>query len=140
MTLPYTFLISLHVLGFAGCFGGSLTKTITLLSPVQDARRLRRLRRLDKLTGASTALIIVTGLTLLFWAAKPTEIYTASPVFWVKMALFATISALVLATKGPLKRAQAPWSPPARLRWFLRGDLAGLPLLALMGLYLAYIL
>lgn len=136
--MVYPIVISLHILGFLGCFGGSLAKTVTLLSPIQDAARLRRLRRLDRLTGASTGVIILTGLTLLFWVAKPTQIYTATPVFWLKMALFATISGLVVATKGPLKRATAPWSPPNRLRWFLRGDLAGLPLLALMGLYLAY--
>lgn len=138
MISPYALTISLHILGFAGCITGSLAKNILLRRPDLTQGHLRILRWLDKLTASATGVLILTGLTLLFALAKPTRIFTDSPAFWLKMLLFVVISGLVIGTKRTLKRATPPWTAPRRTRLSLMADLAGLPVLAGLGLYLAY--
>jgi uncharacterized membrane protein len=97
-------------------------------------------RRFDKLSASMAGLLVVSGLSMILWLAKPSGLYFASSLFWLKMTLFVVASALVIWTKVDFKKAAAigsDWSPPTRVRVILGFDLIGLFALAAMGRWLA---
>jgi putative membrane protein len=87
-----------------------------------DAEGLRQLFAADTLWGLAALLWIVTGLLRAFGGLeKGTEFYLHSPLFWVKMALFASVLILeiwpmltFIRWRGQLRRGQAPESSRAR--------------------------
>jgi putative membrane protein len=58
---------------------------------------VRRMQRIDNLYGIFAGLVVITGLSLLFFSSKGVVFFTHNPVFWVKMALFATVALLSIA-------------------------------------------
>jgi len=53
-----------------------------------------RMQLIDGWYGIVAALVIITGLSLLFFSSKGVLFFTRNPVFWLKMALFVTIAIL----------------------------------------------
>ncbi|MEZ5999640.1 DUF2214 family protein [Hyphomonas sp.] len=129
----------LHLSGFAGCLLASLFKNITLLRPVVSGAGLSRLLVLDKVSGLSSVVILATGIWMAGWLAKPTEAYLSSPVFWLKIGLFAAASAAVLSTKPLLRHAKAAghFEPSGRERWLLAFDFSAIVLIAALGRWVA---
>jgi putative membrane protein len=87
-----------------------------------DAEGLRQLFAADTLWGLAALLWIVTGLLRAFGGLeKGTEFYLHSPLFWVKMALLASVLILeiwpmltFIRWRGQLRRGQAPETSRAR--------------------------
>jgi putative membrane protein len=87
------------------------------------AEGLRQLFVADSLWGIAALLWIVTGLLRAFGGLeKGTEFYLHSPLFWVKMALFACVLTLeiwpmltFIRWRGQLRRGQAPDTSRAHL-------------------------
>lgn len=129
----------LHLTGFAGCLFASLLKNITLTRPVISGAGLSRLVVLDKVSGLSSVVILATGVWMAGWIAKPTEVYLASPVFWLKVSLFALASLAVLSTKPLLKRATAAGQleVSGRTRLLLAFDFSSIVLIAALGRWVA---
>lgn len=62
-----------------------------LLRAQAGADTLRSLARADILYGIASGVVIATGLLRLFYGAKGHAFYTANPVFWTKLGLFALL-------------------------------------------------
>jgi putative membrane protein len=92
-----------------------------------DAEGLRQLFVADSLWGIAALLWIVTGLLRAFGGLeKGTEFYLHSPLFWVKMALFACVLMLeiwpmltFIRWRRQLRRGQAPDISRARVFYVL---------------------
>ena len=54
----------------------------------------RRIQRVDLWYGISSGVLLVVGLLRVFFFEKGANFYAASPMFWIKMGLFATIGLL----------------------------------------------
>ncbi len=131
----------LHVLALFALLLSSFRKNL-LLRPWQISNAsAQALRRWDKLSAAAAGVALLTGLAMLFGYAKPTSYYTAQPMFWLKMALFFSASAWIIATKMFFRKAAAASQPaavPTHVRWALRYDFVGLVLMAAIGYALAH--
>jgi putative membrane protein len=92
-----------------------------------DAEGLRQLFVADSLWGIAALLWIVTGLLRAFGGLeKGTAFYLHSPLFWVKMALFACVLMLeiwpmltFIRWRRQLRRGQAPDISRARVFYVL---------------------
>jgi uncharacterized membrane protein len=129
-----------HIAFAALCIFASLRKNLLVWQPTMSAQDIAIARRFDKLSASMAGLLVVSGLSMILWLAKPSGLYLASSLFWLKMTLFVIASALVIWTKVDFKNAAASgsdWSPPARVRVILGFDLIGLFALAAMGRWLA---
>ena len=128
-----------HLAGFVGCLLASFVKNLTLTRPVISGGALSRLLVLDKVSGLSSVIILATGIWMAGWLAKPTGTYLASPVFWLKVGLFAAASAAVLSTKPLLRRAKTAgqFSPTRRERLLLVFDFSAIVLIAALGRWVA---
>ena len=70
-----------------------------------DREAMRKLFAADTVWGIAAALWVVTGLLRAFAGLeKGSQFYLASPLFWTKMALFATIFVL------ELESGLTPWT------------------------------
>lgn len=65
-----------------------------LLRPTLSRGRMRQLQLVDRGYGIVAALVVVTGLLLVFFGAKGPTYYEHSPVFWTKMTIFVVIALL----------------------------------------------
>jgi len=123
------------------CIFASFSKNRLLWKSSLRQGDIARVRMFDKLSAAMAGLLILSGLAMLFWFAKPTYIYTANPLFWLKMVLFVVASALIIWTKKDLRAAAASgvdrWIPPLRVRAILGFDFIGLFILVALGRTLA---
>jgi putative membrane protein len=82
---------ALHVLALALGLPGVYLRGRALRGPL-DREGLDRLFAADNLWGVAAALWLATGLLRAFAGLeKGSAFYLASPLFWVKMALFATV-------------------------------------------------
>jgi putative membrane protein len=98
-----------------------------LLKGRLDAGALRQLFAADTLWGVAALLWIVTGLLRAFGGLeKGTEFYLHSPLFWVKMALLASVLLLeiwpmlvFIRWRGQLRRGQSPDISRARTFYVL---------------------
>lgn len=68
-----------------------LTGEAILLRRVLSRERVAQLQSVDRWYGISAALVIVTGLSLVFFGLKGSAYYVHNGVFWLKMALFVCI-------------------------------------------------
>jgi putative membrane protein len=55
---------------------------------------VHQLQIVDRCYGIAAALVIVSGLLLLFFGLKGAAFYLHNPVFWTKMGLFVTLAVL----------------------------------------------
>jgi putative membrane protein len=115
---------SLHVLALALGLPAVFLRGRALKGAL-DGAGLRRLLAADNVWGLAAALWIVTGLLRAFGGLeKGTEFYLQSPLFWVKMALFAVVLLLeirpmitLIRWRRQLARGQAPDTSPARTHY-----------------------
>ena len=128
---------SVHLLALLGLLWASFQKNRLLLPPALTQSQLARVRRFDKLSAATSGVMLISGAAMLLWLAKPTVYYLAHPGFQVKMVLFVVASALVVWTKVHFRRAiasgDAQWAVPTTVRWILRLDFLGLLAMGTLG-------
>jgi len=67
---------------------------LALTSGELDGRTILRLARVDAWYGAMAAVALAAGLARVFLGDKGPEYYAANSLFWIKMALFASIAAI----------------------------------------------
>lgn len=73
---------------------GVLTAELALIRQDMQASDVQRLGRIDGMYGALAITVIVAGIARVVWGAKPAAFYLENPVFWFKMAAFATVGLL----------------------------------------------
>jgi putative membrane protein len=131
---------ALHMLVLLALLWSSLRKNMLLTPASLTAANALRTRGFDKLSAASAGVMLLTGLAMALWLAKPFAYYAGHPAFWVKMAVFVVASGLIVWSKVFIRKAtsQASSSVPAAVRWVLRLDFAGLLLMAALGFVIAH--
>ncbi len=130
----------LHFSFFILCLFASFSKNRLVWKAVLDRNDVLRVRRYDKLSATAAGLLTLSGLAMLFWLAKPTDLYLDNPFFWAKMFLFGTASALIIWTKVDFRHADylsRDWVPSMRVRAILAFDFVGLLILAALGRWIA---
>jgi putative membrane protein len=85
-----------HHLAVFGVFGVLVAEWATVV-PGLGADGVRRLARIDAVYGLLAGAVVVAGVSRVIWGAKPADFYTGNPVFWFKMAAFATVGLLSIA-------------------------------------------
>ena len=101
-----------------------------------------RMRKWDKVSGAMSGVMLLSGVGMLVWWAKPTSYYLGSIWFAIKMTFFVVGSTWIVLTKiwmrHALRTAQWPQSSSNLVRRGLRFDLICLSVMTLCGLSLAH--
>ena len=77
-----------HFLAWVMLVASSIQKNRLISAQALDESAVMQLRRWDKVSGAMAGLMLLSGLGLLLWWAKPTSCYLNSEYFAVKMAFF----------------------------------------------------
>jgi len=105
-----------HHLAIFGVFA-VLVAEWAIVRPGMAAADVYRLGRVDAAYGAIAALVLAAGVSRVIWGAKPSDFYLENPVFWFKLAAFATVG--ILSIRPTIRY----------LRWrkALDGDAGGLP-------------
>jgi putative membrane protein len=107
------------------------------------SERLAVLRRVDMAYLFGALAIIATGLLRLFTSAKGVAFYTHNPVFWLKMALFATVGLLsIMPTMHVLRlprsgNVEIARRDHARIRLFIVAELAVFALIPIAATLMA---
>ncbi len=131
-----------HLLAWILLFTSSIQKNRLISSPSLDESVVIRIRKWDKVSGAMSGVMLLSGLGMLFWWAKPTSYYLGSTWFAIKMAFFMVGSTWIVLTKIWMRRAlrDAKWprSAPDSVKRGLRFDLVCLSVMTLCGLSLAH--
>lgn len=83
----------LHLLGVIGLFGALIIENMALAREI-SREDVRNLARVDGIYGASALVVLICGLYMLLAGEKPSDFYTANPVFHVKMTLFGLVALL----------------------------------------------
>ena len=112
---------ALHVLALALGLPSVYLRGRALKGPL-DRDGLRRLLAADTVWGIAAGLWIATGLLRAFGGLeKGSQFYLQSPLFWTKMALFATVIILeiwpvvtFIRWRGALRRGETPDTSRAR--------------------------
>ena len=132
----------LHLVAWLLLFTSSIQKNRLVSTPSVDESAVLRIRKWDKVSGAMSGVMLLTGFGMLVWLAKPTSYYLGSDWFAVKMGFFVVGSVWIVLTKIWMRRAlrtgQWPQIPPALVRRGLRFDLVVLSVMTLCGLLLAH--
>src|SRR5215218_277032 len=66
----------------------------TLVPPGIEPDEVRRVARIDAAYGALAGAVLLAGASRVIWGVKPADFYLENPVFWFKMAAFATVGLL----------------------------------------------
>jgi len=131
-----------HVLAWALLVLSSIQKNRLISSPEMNETSVLKMRFWDKVSGAMSGLMLLSGLGMLLWWAKPTDYYTDSVWFLIKMVFFVVGSTWIVLTKiwmrRALRAAQWPQSAPGLVKGGLRFDLICLSVMTLCGLSLAH--
>ncbi|OGT70496.1 MAG: hypothetical protein A3H44_04920 [Gammaproteobacteria bacterium RIFCSPLOWO2_02_FULL_57_10] len=83
----------LHLFGVVVLFGALVIENMAIAREI-SREDVRNLAKVDALYGAAAGVVLVCGLALLLAGAKPTEFFTANPVFHIKMTLFVLVGLL----------------------------------------------
>jgi putative membrane protein len=131
---------ALHMLALLALLWSSLRKNMLLTPTSLTAANALRTRRFDKLSAASAGIMLLTGLAMALWLAKPFAYYAGHPAFWLKIVVFIVASSLIVWTKVFIRKAttQPTSNVPPAVRWVLRLDFAGLMLMAALGFVIAH--
>jgi putative membrane protein len=131
---------ALHMLALLALLWASLRKNMLLSAPQLTGNNALRTRRFDKLSAASAGVMLLTGVAMALWFAKPTAYYLHHSAFWAKMAIFVVASALIVWTKVFIRKAttHATLPVPGAVRWILRLDFMGLLVMAGLGIVIAH--
>jgi putative membrane protein len=92
MTTDAWLAIAHHVAVF-GVFA-VLVSEWALVRPGMGSDEVRRVARIDTAYGALAAAVLAAGVSRVVWGASPADFYLENPVFWFKMAAFATVGLL----------------------------------------------
>ncbi len=104
----------------------------------EDARNLARV---DATYGLSAILVFVSGIALWFWVGKPSEFYTANPIFQVKLSLFVLMAicsiypAIFFTRHRPGEQTSIEVPTPVRV--LLKFQLALLLIIPLLAILMA---
>ena len=131
---------AIHIGAFLALLWASLRKNM-LLAPVSlTGANAQRTARFDKLSAGAAGIMLLTGLAMALWLAKPAAYYAGNPAFWFKMAIFIVASGLIVWTKVFIRKAksQAISTVPAAVRWVLRFDFFGILVMAALGFAVAH--
>ena len=96
-----------------------LTVEAMILRVALDAHAVRLLGRVDRWYFAGAMLVLVSGLSRIFWGAKGAVFYSANPIFYTKIVLFIAIGILSIPPTIQFIRwskrlvADAPFEPDA---------------------------
>jgi len=82
-----------HHLAVFGVFAVLIAEW-ALVRPGLAASDVLRLGRVDAAYGALAGAVVAAGVARVFAGVKPSTFYTENPVFWFKMAAFATVGLL----------------------------------------------
>ncbi len=82
-----------HHLAIFGVFA-VLVAEWTIVRPGLGPDEVRRVARIDAAYGALAGAVLVAGVSRVVWGASPADFYLENPVFWFKMAAFATVGLL----------------------------------------------
>ncbi len=120
----------------------SIQKNRLISNPSLDESIVLKMRTWDKVSGAMSGVMLLSGLGMLLWWAKPTGYYLDSVWFAIKMAFFVVGSTWIVLTKiwmrRALRTAHWPQSAPDMVKRGLRFDLICLSVMTLCGLSLAH--
>lgn len=83
----------LHLFGVVVLFGTLVIENMAIAREI-SREDVRNLAKVDALYGAAAGVVLICGLALLLAGAKPTEFFTANPVFHIKMTLFVLVGLL----------------------------------------------
>ena len=127
---------ALHVLAMALGLPSVYLRGRALKGPL-DQDGLRRLLAADTVWGIAAGLWIATGLLRAFGGLeKGSQFYLQSPLFWTKMALFATVIILeiwpmvtFIGWRGALRRGETPDTSRARALYLVNHVEMGLVVL-----------
>jgi len=127
---------ALHVLALALGLPSVYLRGRALKGPL-DRDGLRRLLAADTVWGIAAGLWIATGLLRAFGGLeKGSQFYLQSPLFWTKMALFATVIILeiwpmvtFIGWRGALRRGETPDTSRARALYLVNHVEMGLVVL-----------
>lgn len=86
-------LATAHHLAVFGVFA-VLVSEWTLVRPGMRTDDVRRLARVDMAYGALAGVVLVAGFSRVVYGSAPADFYLENPVFWFKMAAFATVGLL----------------------------------------------
>lgn len=131
-----------HLLAWALLVMSSIQKNRLIFHPALNASIVQKIRVWDKVSGAMSGVMLLSGLGMLLWWAKPTGYYLDSIWFSIKMAFFVVGSTWIVLTKiwmrRALRTAHWPLSAPDMVKRGLRFDLICLSVMTLCGLSLAH--
>jgi putative membrane protein len=127
---------ALHLLALALGLPSVYLRGRALKGPL-DRDGIRRLLAADTVWGIAAALWIATGLLRAFGGLeKGSQFYLQSPLFWTKMALFATVIILeiwpmvtFIRWRGALHRGETPDTSRARALYLVNHVEMGLVVL-----------
>ena len=136
MILAAAVVSALHVLALAIGLPSVYLRARALKGPL-DADGMRRLFSADNLWGVAALLWLATGLLRAFGGLeKGSQFYLQSPLFWTKMALFATVIILeiwpmvtFIRWRGALRRGETPDTSRARALYLVNHVEMGLVVL-----------
>ena len=140
MTTDAWLAIAHHVAVFT--FLAVLAMEFGLLRPGLSGSDVARLGRIDAAYGATAGVVLVIGVVRIAFGAKDWDFYSSNPLFWLKMASFATVGLLSI---GPTRRYirwrradSAPDDGELRTaRKFLHLQLAVFPLIPIFAALMA---
>jgi putative membrane protein len=120
-----------------------LVGEVILVKKSLSRERVAQLQSVDRWYGISAALVIVTGLLLVFFGLKGSAYYAHNGIFWLKMALFVIIALISivptvvylrwnqrLAPDGSIVLEDAEYGRLRALLWIQVGLLVFIPLCA----------
>jgi putative membrane protein len=120
-----------------------LVGEVILLKKSLSRDRVAQLQSVDRWYGIAAALVIVTGLLLVFFGLKGSAYYAHNGIFWVKITLFVIIALISivptvvylrwnqrLAPDGSIVLEDAEYGRLRALLWIQVGLLVFIPLCA----------
>lgn len=83
----------LHFLGFISIFVAIVVEKVLFKKELTSAHA-NTIRKFDALYGLAAVIMLVTGLSKMYWFGKGMDYYLHNHVFWTKMLLFNVVGLL----------------------------------------------
>ncbi len=80
----------IHFLSILLLFSSGLLEYL-LLKPILSRAKIKQLMRIDIVFGLSALVVLLSGLTMAIWLAKPLDYYLSNWIFHLKYSLFIII-------------------------------------------------
>ncbi len=135
----------LHYLGFMMLFATLVAQHLLFVTEASP-QQVKRLFVLDGLYGVAAILVLLTGLSKVFWVGKPAIFYAQNGFFHAKVSVFLLVALLsiwptVQFFKAHKLSRHSPDSAliplPANIRLIQRIELVAVMLLPLLAVYMA---